>query len=194
MLHKVEPKIRRMEYRLAFAPAPMTAEPDAFVSDDFREQACDRKNLDKSQEELALLAARVQELEQRLQERESSFRQQLEAETSAAFERGRRAEESHRTDMTKRMVESIEHALGEFASVAAVEDVDQQAEAKPDHEAEPGDDRQAHHQTAAKDDRDQREPGHERNAEGAFAIGLAATEKDHSQRDKNKSEECADVG
>jgi flagellar assembly protein FliH len=117
MLHKVEPKIRRMEYRLAFAPAPLTAEPDAFVSDDFREQAYDRKNLDnKSQEDVALLAARVQELEQRLQERESSFRQQLEAETSAAFERGRREEESRRTDMTKRMAESIEHALCEFVA------------------------------------------------------------------------------
>ena len=43
----------------------------------------------------------------------------------------------------------MELFLRELASVAAVEDVDQQAEAEPDHEAQPGDQGEAEHQATA---------------------------------------------
>jgi flagellar assembly protein FliH len=117
MLHKAEPKIRRMEYRLAFAPTPMTALPGGFASEDLLEQALDKANVDKkNQDDLALLTARLQELEQQARERDSAFERQLEAETAAGFERGRRQEESHRTAAIEKLAHSMESALGEFAS------------------------------------------------------------------------------
>ncbi len=115
MLHKVEPKIRRMEYRLAFAP-PATV-PDTFVPEEPTEQAQNKKDQDvNGQGDLAPLTARLHELEEQLQERESIFRQKLEAETAAAYERGRREDDSHRTAVVTEMARSMERALGDFAS------------------------------------------------------------------------------
>jgi flagellar assembly protein FliH len=115
MLHKIEPKIRRMEYRVAFAP--LAATQSGFISDELADQAPDTKNPDtKSQDDLAPLMARLQELEQKLQEQERSFHQQLEAAAAAAFESGRRQEGSDRTAVIEKMARSMERALGEFAS------------------------------------------------------------------------------
>ena len=50
------------------------------------------------------------------------------------------------------------------------------------------------HQAAAQNDRNQGEPRHKRDAEGALAIGLPATKQDHSQRNQNESEKRPDVG
>src|SRR5271156_2374697 len=78
--------------------------------------------------------------------------------------------------------------------MAAVEDVDQQAEAEPEHEAQPGDYSEPEHEAAAEDDRDQREPRDKRDSERALAIGLPAAQDDHSQRNQNEGKERADVG
>ncbi len=117
MLHKVEPKIRRMEYRLALTAALPATAPNGFVAEELAEQAPGKTSLErKSQDDLELLTARMQELEQQLRERESHFQQQLETETAAAFERGRREDESHRTALITEMAHSMERTLGEFAS------------------------------------------------------------------------------
>ena len=47
----------------------------------------------------------------------------------------------------------------EFAALSAIEEINQQADEKPGEEADPGNDSQPHHQSAAEDDRNQREPG-----------------------------------
>jgi flagellar assembly protein FliH len=115
MLHKVEPKVRRMEYRLAFAP--LATVPDAFVSEELTDRAQEKENQDANgRSDLALLTARLHELEEQLQERDTAFRQTLEAETAAAFERGRREDESHRTAIVAEMAHAMERALGDFAS------------------------------------------------------------------------------
>ena len=82
----------------------------------------------------------------------------------------------------------------ELAVMPAVENIDQHAEPQPDDEAQPGDDRQPGHQPAAQHHRDQREPGNEGNTEGALTIRLPPPQKDNSQRNQNKSEQCADIG
>ena len=110
MLHKVEPKVRRMEYRLAFAP--LATVPETFVPEELTDRAQEKEN----QSDLALLTGRLHELEEQLQERETAFRQKLEAETAAAFERGRREDESHRTAVVAEMAHAMERALGDFAS------------------------------------------------------------------------------
>jgi flagellar assembly protein FliH len=115
MLHKAAPKIRRMEYRLAFAPLATT--PSALVSQEPADPALDQKNRDtKSQEEFALLTARLQELGEQLRERDSIFHKKLEAETAAAFDRGRREDEAHRSATIEKMAHSLERALNEFAT------------------------------------------------------------------------------
>ncbi|HTZ90404.1 MAG TPA: FliH/SctL family protein [Alloacidobacterium sp.] len=116
MLHKVEPKIRRMEYRLAFAPLSST--PSALASEALPDQTADAKSPDKkSRDDFALLAVRLQELEEQLRERDITFQQKLEAETTAAFERGRGEEDLHRTAVIEEMACSMERALAEFSSV-----------------------------------------------------------------------------
>jgi flagellar assembly protein FliH len=114
MLHKVEPKIRRMEYRIAYAPTSLTALPkvNALISEDAPVELPDRK----SQEEVVRLTARLQELEGQISERESAFMQRLEAETNAAYQRGRSEEESSRADVMQKMAHSVESALNGFVS------------------------------------------------------------------------------
>src|ERR1700722_12262191 len=77
--------------------------------------------------------------------------------------------------------------------MTAVEDVDQQSEAKPDHEAEPCDDGEASHQAAAQNNRNQREPRYQRHSEDPRTVRLSAAEDDHTQRDEDEREERADV-
>lgn len=108
MLQKVEPNIRRMEYRLAFAPAGPA--PGTLVSEELADQALDTK----SQDNIALLTARIEELEKQLQERDAAFHQKLEAETAAAYERGRKTEDSHRTATLEKIAHSLERACTEF--------------------------------------------------------------------------------
>ena len=113
MLHKVEPKVRRMEYRLAFAP--LATVPDAFVSEELTDRTQEKENQDANrQSDFALLTARLHELEEQLQERDTVFRQKLEAETAAAFERGRREDESHRTAVITKMAHRWNALLANF--------------------------------------------------------------------------------
>lgn len=115
MLHKVEPQIRRMEYRLAFAPLP--AVPDTFLSGELADQPADKKAPDiHGHDDFALLTARVKELEEQLCEREIGFQQRLERETLDAFERGRKTDEAQRTAVIEKMAHSVERALVDFAS------------------------------------------------------------------------------
>ncbi len=69
----------------------------------------------------------------------------------------------------------------ELAMVAAVENVDAQSQRQPDQEAYPGDDSQSGHQSATQHDRNQREPGHHGNAEGARPVGLLAAQQNHTE-------------
>ena len=116
MLHKIEPKIRRMEYRPAFGPLAKAIE--TFVSDGSADSIVDKGNLDgERQVEVAALTAHLQDLEQQLKDQEFSFQHKLEESTATAFERGRIEEDSSRTTMITKMAESIDHALGEFITV-----------------------------------------------------------------------------
>lgn len=115
MLHKIEPTIRRMEYPLAFTRLP--ALPDAFPLEQPAEQESAKEDSDKEgQDDYALLAVRLRELEEQVDESQRSFQQKLEAETAAAFERGRVEDESHRTALIAAMARALEKALGEFAN------------------------------------------------------------------------------
>src|SRR5271166_5865564 len=83
--------------------------------------------------------------------------------------------------------------FAKLAAMAAVEDVDHEAEAQPDHKAKPGDDGESSHESAAQEDRDERAPGNERHFEDALAIRLGAPQDDDSERNQHKGEERADV-
>lgn len=67
--------------------------------------------------------------------------------------------------------------------MAAIEDVDHQAEYEPDDEAKPRDQGETQHEAAAQNYRDDREQRNEWNAEGTLAIRLTASEKNYAQRD-----------
>lgn len=108
MLHRIEPKIRRMEYRLAFAPH--TTFPEA------TQESANPLQDKKSQEEVARLTAQIRDLEQRIEEREASFQRQLADETASAFQRGRAESEADRTAAITKMAQSIERALAKFVS------------------------------------------------------------------------------
>lgn len=115
MLQKIEPKIRRMEYRLAFAP--LAALPDARNTEGSADQLPDKNNQEiTGQEEVARLTALLQDMEQQFREREASFHRQLETETGAAFERGRAESEGDRTTAILKMAQSVDCALAEFVS------------------------------------------------------------------------------
>src|SRR5712692_2871044 len=78
--------------------------------------------------------------------------------------------------------------------MAAVENVNAQAEREPYQEPEPRDYSQPGHQSPAQNNRDEREPGDKRNAEGTLAVRLPAPQQDHTQRDQNKSKQRSDIG
>ena len=103
VLHSVEPKIRRMEYRLAFGP-------NAFPVEELTNPIPDSK----SQDEVVLLTARLQELEEQLRERDKCLQQKLETEKAAAFECGRKEEGVHRTEQVAKIAHSMKRALDEF--------------------------------------------------------------------------------
>lgn len=106
MLHKVEPKIQRMEYRIAFPP-PTAAQAELNAG-----QALHAK----SAEELAALVERIQKLEQEAAERECAFAEQLERETAAAFERGRAEEEKNHTALLRKTAQAVERSILDFAT------------------------------------------------------------------------------
>lgn len=107
-MHKIEPRIRRMEYRLAVAP--LAAFPDAQAAQEPANPLQDKE----SQEEVARLTAQICDLEQRIEEREASFHRRLADETASAFERGRAELETDRAAAITKTGLSIERALAEF--------------------------------------------------------------------------------
>jgi len=76
----------------------------------------------------------------------------------------------------------------------AVENVNEQSQRQPDHEAQPGNEREPEHQPAAQNYRDQREPRHKWHAERTLAIGLFASKKDDAQRNQHEGEQRPDIG
>ena len=84
--------------------------------------------------------------------------------------------------------------LAELAMVAAVEDVNHQPQRQPDHKAQPSDQREPEHQSAAQNHGDQREQRHKRHAERALTIGLIAAQEDHAQRNQHEGEQRPDIG
>src|SRR6266481_3427495 len=89
---------------------------------------------------------------------------------------------------------SLPLGSGELTVVPAVKNVDAEAEREPDDKAKPGDQRQSGHQSTTQHHRDQRKPGNEGHAEGAWPVGLPAPQKDDAHRYQNESEQGADVG
>src|ERR1035437_5760749 len=83
---------------------------------------------------------------------------------------------------------------GELRPVAAVEEVDDQADDQPGEEANPCDDFKPHHEHDAKDDAQDREERAERSTEAAVALWLAITEDEHTDGNQDEGEEGADVG
>lgn len=81
----------------------------------------------------------------------------------------------------------------ELAPAPAKSEVNQQSQTEPDEEAYPGDDGQAGHQASAEKygkDGKQRHPG---NFEAAWALRLAATQKDDPEGDQDEGEQRPDV-
>src|ERR1700716_2740362 len=76
----------------------------------------------------------------------------------------------------------------------AVENVNKQSQRQPDHEAQPGNEGEPEHQSAAQNYRDQREPRHKGHAEGTLAIGLLASKEDDSQRNQHEGEQRPNIG
>jgi len=60
--------------------------------------------------------------------------------------------------------------FAELAVMPAIKDVNYEPQRQPDHEAQPGNQRQPEHQSAAEKHGEQREPRHKRHAERALAI------------------------
>jgi flagellar assembly protein FliH len=99
-----------MEYRLAFGS-------NAFSAEELTNPIPDNKGQDsRNQDELMLLTARLQELDEQLRERDTAFQQTLETEKAAAFERGRKEEDVHRTEQIVKIAHSMERGLDEFVS------------------------------------------------------------------------------
>src|ERR1700675_727941 len=84
--------------------------------------------------------------------------------------------------------------LAELAMMPTVENVDEQSKRQPDHEAQPGNEREPKHQSAAQNYRDQREPRHKGHTERTLAIGLLDRKKDHSKRNQHEGEQRPNVG
>jgi flagellar assembly protein FliH len=103
-----------MEYPLALNHLP--APPNAFALEEVTEQEPSKDSNKKNQDDYALLAGRLRELEEQIEESQRSFQQKLEIETAAAFERGRVEEGSHRTAAITEMTQVLKRAVGEFAS------------------------------------------------------------------------------
>ena len=82
----------------------------------------------------------------------------------------------------------------ELGPVAAVEEVDDQADGEPDEEAHPGDDGQSGHEQEAEDHAERRNDGAEGNAEAAAAMRFAVAQHDDADGDEDEGEEGADVG
>ena len=115
MLHKIEPTIRRMEYRIAYAPTPLPvlSKMNLSATEDLPAEVADTE----SHDEFLLLTERLREQERQATERESALMQQLEAAKAEAYERGRREEESSHKAAIERIAHSLAGTLGEFASV-----------------------------------------------------------------------------
>lgn len=107
MLQKVEPKIQRLEYRLAFAPAVATmAETEANTDSHY-----------PAVEEVTSLVERIQELELQAAEKERTFAEQLKQSSEAAFERGRSEQETSRILLLQKVSQSLVQCIADFASV-----------------------------------------------------------------------------
>ena len=83
---------------------------------------------------------------------------------------------------------------GEFAMPAAVARVDHEADREPHDKTNPGDHREAHHQSAAQNDGDQREPRDQGNPKAALPLRVFTAQEDHSQRHQHKGEKRSDIG
>src|ERR1700733_7816276 len=82
----------------------------------------------------------------------------------------------------------------ELGAVAAIEEVDQQADEEPDEERGPCQDFEAHHEYDAEDDAEHGEDRTERGAKGAMAVGLAVAQDEHGDGDEYEGKQGADVG
>jgi len=105
MLHKIEPKVQRMEYRVAFAPVTLVQ------SEVESSHAMNGKN-----EEIVALVERIQEFEREAEERERAFAARLEKETGAAFARGRAEEEVNHTALFRKTAQAVERSIKEFTA------------------------------------------------------------------------------
>ena len=116
MLHKIEPTIRRMEYRIAYAPTPLPvlSKMNLSATEDLPAEVADTE----SHDEFLLWTERLREHERQSTERESALMQQLEAVKAEAYERGRREEESsHKAAIERIQVSATAEATpGNWAS------------------------------------------------------------------------------
>lgn len=78
--------------------------------------------------------------------------------------------------------------------MAAVEEVDEEAEDQPDEEAVPGDDGQSGHEQEAEDDAERGNDGAAGNNKAAMADRLAEAKNDDADGDEDEGEKGADVG
>ena len=112
MLHRIEPKIRRMEYSASHSPAAIASvlKPSAPITDD----EARKETLAAKIQEIQLQAARIQDLERELSEQESSFALRVESARKEAFEHGRNEAESVHSTTLQRILGKLEQSLEEF--------------------------------------------------------------------------------
>ena len=78
--------------------------------------------------------------------------------------------------------------------MAAIGEINQQPDGKPDEEAEPGDDGESCHKQEAEDNAEEGDNRAARNAKATATLWFAQAQNNHANRNQNESEERADVG
>lgn len=111
MLHKVEPKIRRMEYKVTHSPAVMAS---VLQSHSSIKDEPSKEILAAKVQENQLQATRIQDLERQLVEQESLFAQQMEVVRKEAFEHGCNEAESAHSATQQKILSGLKHSLEEF--------------------------------------------------------------------------------
>ena len=77
--------------------------------------------------------------------------------------------------------------------MAAIEEVNDQAQNQPRKEREPGQHFESHHQHNAEDNAQNGEDRAERSLEAAFPLRLPIAQNDDRDGDQHKGKQCADI-
>ncbi|HEX3435913.1 MAG TPA: FliH/SctL family protein [Pseudacidobacterium sp.] len=111
MLQTAEPKIRRMEYRIARAEGSVFEPKQLFAID--KPEGMPMPD-ESSKEELQRQARRIQELEQQIADQMRQHAEQIESARQEAFESGRNAESGLRVSALNKIADALGSSLNDF--------------------------------------------------------------------------------